>query len=306
MLAVKKNPKNAQVYRNYLMVSYSSYALSRERMAGLTTTQSFACGIFPGWVSIFCIKISVLTFYRRLFFITKWYQHASLALMIFTGAWLISTIVAFGLSAQPFDAYWNIFKPAKRFNFPLFYLLIGVIDTIIDVLIVALPVRVAFHLHLPLRAKIGVAGIFGLGAFVVGTNITRLILVYGTGPWTGQSKFPYHSQMLDLTSPVNLLEDERWQNVHTMVGIVCACLPVYKPLWNSISTSAGDFFGHYTVSLRSILGSKSVNNGRDGSKENYPGISQVRLGAIDSPHTSNSKIHDVEHGYLPRKEQLLF
>ena len=160
--------------------------------------QSFALGIFPGWISIFCIKISVLIFYRRLFFITRWFQHASLALMIITGAWLISTIVSFSLSAQPFDAYWNIFTPAKRLNFPLLYLLSGVIDTIIDVLVVALPMTIAFRLHLPFRAKVGVAGIFAVGAFVVGTNITRLILVYGTGPWTGQSKF------LDRFSPLGL------------------------------------------------------------------------------------------------------
>lgn len=161
--------------------------------------QSFALGIFPGWISIFCIKISVLTFYRRLFFITQWFQHASIVLMFLTGAWLISTIVAFSLSAQPFDAYWNIFTPAKRLNFPLLYLLIGVIDTVIDVLVVALPMAIAFRLHLPLRAKIGVAGIFAVGAFVVGTNITRLILVYGTGPWTGISKFIGRFSPLDLT-----------------------------------------------------------------------------------------------------------
>jgi hypothetical protein len=91
-----------------------------------------------------------------------------------------------------------------------------------------------------------------------------------------------------------------------MVGIICACLPVYKPLWNSISTSAGGFFDRHTISLRSIIGSWGADSEKGRSKTDNPSVSQVRLGVIDSPRTSNSKVHDVEQGYSSRQEPLLF
>jgi hypothetical protein len=40
-----------------------------------------------------------------------------------------------------------------------------------------------------------------------------------------------------------------WSTIHHAVAILCACLPIYKPLWTSGSETVGKFITHYAGSL---------------------------------------------------------
>lgn len=238
--------------------------------------------------------MSVLFFYRRIFFITKGYQRASLAVMAVATAWFIATQIVNLLTCQPIDSFWRRLKVGTCLNFNVMFLVTGIFDTVIDMVILLLPVRMALALQLPMRTRIAVAGIFALGGFVVITNIIRLRCIYNPNARYGMSSIP-GSHLAMLIDAVRFSEAERWLNIHVVTAFVCASLPVCKPLWNTISRAAGNIISHYTSSIRSMLGAsnnKSENtsyirmNGLGGSltsKERgiesvYPASSDKKLG----------------------------
>lgn len=78
-------------------------------------------------------------------------------------AWFISAFVVGLVYCIPLDKFWHPFKPGHCLDFNLFYLLIGVFETVIDVVILILPVRATFNVQLPLKTKLLVSSIFLLG-----------------------------------------------------------------------------------------------------------------------------------------------
>lgn len=62
---------------------------------------------------------------------------------------------------------------------------------------------------------------------------------------------------------VSFAEAERWSNIHMVTAFTCACLPVYKPLWTSISTGAGNLISRYANSLRSLVTSRDTHSNND-------------------------------------------
>ncbi|KAF2248053.1 hypothetical protein BU26DRAFT_551453 [Trematosphaeria pertusa] len=258
LMLVSEHPEKIKLIEHFLEASFLGYTFVLVAQYG--------------------VKMSVLFFYRRIFFITKGYQRASLAVMAVATAWFIATQIVNLLTCQPIDSFWRRLKVGTCLNFNVMFLVTGIFDTVIDMVILLLPVRMALALQLPMRTRIAVAGIFALGGFVVITNIIRLRCIYNPN-----------------ARYVRFSEAERWLNIHVVTAFVCASLPVCKPLWNTISRAAGNIISHYTSSIRSMLGAsnnKSENtsyirmNGLGGSltsKERgiesvYPASSDKKLG----------------------------
>jgi hypothetical protein len=121
--------------------------------------------------------MSILLFYRRIFFVTTGYKRATVFAMVIITVFFITTEISVLLVCQPVERFWNRMTPrypGKCFNFNLFNLAIGIVDTVIDVGILMLPIRMAFSLRLAMRTRVAVAGIFALGSFVIITNIVRI------------------------------------------------------------------------------------------------------------------------------------
>ena len=66
------------------------------------------------------------------------------------------------------------------------FLISGVIDILIDLLILLLPIQRVFKLQLPIRTRVAVAGIFALGGFVIITNSLRIHAIYQPGSQSGK------------------------------------------------------------------------------------------------------------------------
>ncbi|KAF2690333.1 hypothetical protein K458DRAFT_399671 [Lentithecium fluviatile CBS 122367] len=219
-------------------------------------------------VSTYAIKMSILFFYVRIFSIETWFRRVSYVVMGLSTAWVIATVVAFCQICQPIDSFWNKLKPGKCVSGNNYFLGTGVSDTILDIIILLLPVRMALQLHLPMRTKVAIAGIFALGGFVVITNIIRLTFMYRPND-----------------NFVNFAETEKWAHIHWLTGIICACLPIYKPLWTSLSQSTGSWISSFRTKL-GYSSNKSKNT------------SYVRMGHMGHLETSTeSKRSDLESGY---------
>lgn len=79
-------------------------------------------------------------------------------------AWLISAFIVGLVYCIPLDKFWHPFAPGRCLNFNLFYLLIGVFETVLDIIILVLPVRATFRVQLPLKTRILISSIFLLGS----------------------------------------------------------------------------------------------------------------------------------------------
>ncbi|KAI8628486.1 hypothetical protein F5Y19DRAFT_476469 [Xylariaceae sp. FL1651] len=159
-------------------------------------------------------KLSILLMYRRLFWINASFRlQIHVAAFVVVGFW-IGTTVADLLNCIPIQWTWiNSFDdPRYCFNYTVFWLASGIVEAVIDVVILLIPVRMVLKLQLNKSKKIAIAGVFLLGAFVILSGIVKVILSYVPG-----NREPSFNRT------------EVWTTVHTGTGILCACLPVCWP-----------------------------------------------------------------------------
>lgn len=110
-------------------------------------------------------KASLLLMYTRIFSVSTNFR-AQVWVLGAVGAafWATGT---FGTLFNCWPIYWswlNSLSPAEHcINYNIFWLVTGIIEEILDVCILALPVRHIMKLQLSLQKKVGIASIFLLG-----------------------------------------------------------------------------------------------------------------------------------------------
>lgn len=83
--------------------------------------------------------------------------------MALTACYFVSVLLEGFLLCQPVQFNWDKTIPGECHNENLAYLLAGITNLIIDVLVVVLPIPMLWGLQMPLTKKIGVIGMFSLG-----------------------------------------------------------------------------------------------------------------------------------------------
>ncbi|TGJ78427.1 hypothetical protein E0Z10_g10337 [Xylaria hypoxylon] len=182
------------------------------------------------------VRISICLLYKRIF-ATPRFRIKSLIMIGLSVAWFISAFVVGLVYCVPLDKFWHPFKPGRCLNFNLFYLLIGVFETLIDIAILILPVRATFTVQLPLKTKLLVSSIFLLGGVAVITNVLRLYKIYRPG-----------EQYLSFTETIF------WTHIHGLIAVLCANLPVYKPLRTKVPNIFSVLQRSFGSSFRSSRG----------------------------------------------------
>ncbi|KAI0187056.1 hypothetical protein EV127DRAFT_483629 [Xylaria flabelliformis] len=160
------------------------------------------------------VRISICLLYQGIF-ATPRFRIKSIVMIILSVAWFISALVVGFVYCIPLDKFWHPFKPGRCLDFNLFYLIIGVFETVIDIVILILPVRATFNVQLPLKSKLLISSIFLFGGVAIITNILRLYNIYRPG-----------EQFVSFTETIF------WTHIHGLIAVLCANLPVYKPLRN--------------------------------------------------------------------------
>lgn len=166
------------------------------------------------FVVIALTQMSVLFFYRRIF-LPSHMRYTSIAVVAISGAvCLISLIIEIGYPGHPIDSFFPG-SPSVHWNIVYlpFWLAMGIIEGLIDVVILVLPIHELQKLNLSREKKIYISLIFMLGSFVVITGIVRMGTLYRPG-----------IEDFDLTV------GDIWLNVHLGTAIISACLPAYRPL----------------------------------------------------------------------------
>ncbi|KAH7084758.1 hypothetical protein BKA63DRAFT_430589 [Paraphoma chrysanthemicola] len=159
-------------------------------------------------------KVSFLIQYRRLF------PHPTIQAIckygiVFLGVWGVAQqfITAFGCVPL------SLINPSFRgrcIATNLVFRLNGGMNIATDFAIFAIPIYPVAQLHMPMRRKVHLLGVFCLGFFACAISIIRLLQVIAgedepDATWAG--------------APTAY-----WSAIELNVGILCACLPTLRPL----------------------------------------------------------------------------
>ena len=107
-------------------------------------------------------KISLLCLYRRIFAVHS-FKRMSLLVGLLVVLWWLAATLANIFSCMPVELMWDLSLKGRCFNFNIFWFSIGIIETVIDIIILILPIKMITGLQMSRRKKIVLSGIFLLG-----------------------------------------------------------------------------------------------------------------------------------------------
>ncbi|KAF2233364.1 hypothetical protein EV356DRAFT_568024 [Viridothelium virens] len=172
-------------------------------------------------LAIGAIKVSILHLYLVIFgrqqrqFRLLVYGMMALCLVCMTAFILEEFLIC-----RPLRFYWNKQIDGKCGNEQLAYLIPGVINTALDLVIFAMPLPILWNLNMPLRKKISTAGIFSVGlgiCLVAGVRLKYVLEI-------DYNDFTYTIWYFAILGPLE-----------PMLGIISACLPMLPPVFSKLS-----------------------------------------------------------------------
>ncbi|KAF2008746.1 hypothetical protein BU24DRAFT_321242, partial [Aaosphaeria arxii CBS 175.79] len=179
----------------------------------------FAAGQSSWAASNTFVKLSILHFYTVIFPSRK-FRIICIAAMVISGLYFTSVLLETFLLCTPVQYNWD--KTISGTCSPhsqIAYIIAGATNLVIDVFIVLLPMPILWKLQISWTKKLLVMAMFSLGAVICIISLLRVINV----------------AKLDLTdftyACINL---SIWAILEPTLGIVNACLPVFRPIASSV------------------------------------------------------------------------
>ncbi|KAF2258476.1 hypothetical protein CC78DRAFT_587068 [Lojkania enalia] len=165
------------------------------------------------------IKVSILFIYLRLA-IDKTFEKICKGTVCLLMTWEFIVIIVVPAQCRPLHKLWDFTGEVQGscINSSAFYLATSTFHVIMDVWILAIPLRLVKSIPKPTQGRLALFFIFGLGVF---STIASIVRLYYLRVFT-ISDDPFYESM-----PINT-----WSIVEVNVGIVCASLPTLRPLFS--------------------------------------------------------------------------
>ncbi|MCJ1396740.1 hypothetical protein MMC18_009632, partial [Xylographa bjoerkii] len=194
------------------------------------------------------VKISLLLLYRYLFTSKRLHLWINITIA-FMLAWGIAVLGGSIFSCNPMNAFWNFQLQGTPgvycINFQAFYISVAVPNLLTDVLILGMPIRQVWKLHMDRRSKIALTFIFLLGSFVIVASIVRLVSL---------------TQINVTDDTYTLVGIANWSSIEFAMAVVSASLPTLRPLVNKLTPKSWkkmNTLASYTMGPESkIVGSR--------------------------------------------------
>ncbi|RYC64023.1 hypothetical protein CHU98_g2185 [Xylaria longipes] len=167
------------------------------------------------------VKASIVVLYEGIFHNIRPFRYCAYVMLGLLFAWSISFFFANLFICYPVTALIEPFYGKKCVDRAGVFLSTLVTDLIFDILILLMPIPVVWQLHLPRKDRLGVLGMFLLGATVVAVSIARLAQLLEVN--SQYLKYAYDQTYY--TSPAFF-----WANIELAIAVVSACLPTLKPV----------------------------------------------------------------------------
>ncbi|KAL4745365.1 hypothetical protein BDW72DRAFT_198714 [Aspergillus terricola var. indicus] len=113
--------------------------------------------------SVSLAKTSVLLLYRRIFTPVKAFLYVTVAMgLLVLGYWL-TTVFGLIFAYSPVEAQWKSWIPHTIINYKAYGMAMGIANIALDLMILAMPQPLVWHLHMSHRQKVLLSGLFTLG-----------------------------------------------------------------------------------------------------------------------------------------------
>ncbi|KAK3940243.1 hypothetical protein QBC46DRAFT_341802 [Diplogelasinospora grovesii] len=165
--------------------------------------------------SINLTKCSILMLYDRIFGNVRWIRWLCWFLVACVALYAIASVTATIFQCNPVPRAFNKLIPGTCIDNGTFWYANAGFSVATDLIILFIPMPLVYQLQIPRVQKIALVVVFALGGFVVITSCLRMttINIAATSP---DSTFDIASTM--------------WTVIEMNVAIVCACLPMVRPL----------------------------------------------------------------------------
>ncbi|KAK6071108.1 CFEM domain-containing protein [Seiridium cupressi] len=220
-------------------------------------------------------KISLLIFILRVFPDQK-FRNIVFGVVGLCVGYGFSFVLATAFQCDPINHSWMQVDSAHLGtcnNINLQGWMSAICNIVIDLIIIALPLKNLYSLQIKLNKKIMIMFMFSLGIFVTIVSIIRLrsLILFAS---TENPTWDYN-------------EAAWWSTIELHVGIICACLPSLRSLFVSLGVRG--------------LGSNSDKSRGTGYGTNVSNIGASRTGAEKQPAQSVPKRGD-ERDFIPLVE----
>ncbi|KAF6811047.1 integral membrane protein [Colletotrichum sojae] len=218
------------------------------------------------------IKFAILWMYTRIF-ATAQFKRWSRILMGIVGAYGVAFLILFMSRCTPMSQQWAPVPDGNCRDITIDQIVSVTINIVVDIAMTALPMPALWGLQMPLRNKIAVSAMFGMGFLTIAIMIWRLVNTVVT---IGDLDFVYNLHDIGLISLLEL-----W------IGVAIACLPTLGPLLKT-----------YVKPAVSKIGSKLTNPSTDrGAKIHLQNMSGSHQGSRLNTRRTYDKLGDTTVSY---------
>lgn len=230
-------------------------------------------------------RLSLFCFYYRLVADSgshwfKWVIHVNVAYTVCT--FFATNYVAI-FTCHPVSNYWKITAPSDScMNGGLAAFVTGVINTASDFAATATPLPLIWKLQMPLRERVAVCVLFGLGVIVSIAGTVRNVFVYKSLVQTYDQTWYAHPVWVSAALEIDL-------------GVICASVPVLRPLLRKIPLLFSNTFSRGTSA-------KGTKEGISGGAAYNKAVPAKRPGAMDSNWTTDTLLQTISDPVLEKDQ----
>lgn len=245
-------------------------------------------------------KTSILLLYRRLAKTTNFFHVSTTACLVLVNlAGLVFTLMCI-FQCRPISEIFNLSPSSKKcIDIVTLYLVSAPVNILTDLIILFLPMPLLTGLALPPKQKIILIATFALGGFVTVVDVMRIAYLQETSTARlevlsdAEGRNNAQGNLFWYTAPPCM-----WSTVEVNVGIICACIPVLKPLFVRLAPrffgSLGSKAAENTNSGRSMIYSKRKSAMKLSSQIQRPRSNSFRPLTSQSSVVGQGEAHNIE------------
>ena len=183
-------------------------------------------------------KTAILTLYLRLA-VQKNYRMLIWACMAFVILTATACVTASVFQCTPIHKAWDAAGtvPGSCINISALPYANAALDVLQDLLTYVLPMKMLYQIQIPRRQKVALMMIFAFGGFVIITGMIRInyLKIAQNTPDPPCEHPSFSSFFLPPKTTFDLISDNNygaavWSSIECNTGVVCASLPMFKPL----------------------------------------------------------------------------
>ncbi|KAI8633185.1 hypothetical protein F5Y19DRAFT_471446 [Xylariaceae sp. FL1651] len=189
----------------------------------LLTEKLFVGFSFLGYFSVAFVRISILSLFLSIFWVSKTYRVIGRTLLIITVLVLVSFTITRFAACIPFASNWDkMSHPNYRcIDVAGLYDANGIISAVLDISILVTPVPFIWATQFKTGRKIAIICLFGIGVLVCAVSLVRVYV--DTLKTFQKDNYTRYAAFAEILGPLE-----------PNLAIVCACLPTYSALLRRI------------------------------------------------------------------------